>query len=84
MGEPGEHMTREAAEAATIYAQTAMQDVRDQLAPLELGQKRAWYTIARGSSDAAANILSYEMMRELKRPVTTMPPSVFSLGSGVV
>ena len=44
---------------------------------------RAIYTIARGSSDAAANILSYEMMKELEIPVTTLPPSVFSLGRGV-
>ncbi|MEP3297333.1 MAG: SIS domain-containing protein, partial [Pseudoruegeria sp.] len=35
------------------------------------------------SSDAAANILSYEFMRELGKPVTSLPPSVFSLGSGV-
>lgn len=44
---------------------------------------RAIYTIARGSSDAAANILSYEAMRVLGKPVTTLPPSVFSLGDGV-
>jgi len=44
---------------------------------------RAIYTIARGSSDAAANILSYEYMRELGIPMTTLPPSVFSLGNGV-
>lgn len=44
---------------------------------------RAIYTVARGSSDAAANILSYEFMRELAVPATTLPPSVFSLGSGV-
>ena len=44
---------------------------------------RAIYTIARGSSDAAANILSYEFMRVLGKPMTTLPPSVFSLGKGV-
>lgn len=44
---------------------------------------RAIYTIARGSSDAAANILSYEVMRETGLPMTSLPPSVFSLGGGV-
>ncbi|TNC46802.1 SIS domain-containing protein [Rubellimicrobium rubrum] len=44
---------------------------------------RAAYTLARGSSDAAAAILAYEFMRETGRPVTSLPPSVFSLGEGV-
>ena len=44
---------------------------------------RAAYTIARGSSDAAAAILAYEFMRETGRPATSLPPSVFSLGEGV-
>lgn len=44
---------------------------------------RAVYTIARGSSDAAANILSYEFMRVIGKPMTSLPPSVFSLGEGV-
>ncbi len=50
---------------------------------IKLAQTRAIYTIARGSSDAAANIFSYEAMRVLGKPVTTLPPSVFSLGDGV-
>lgn len=44
---------------------------------------RAIYTIARGSSDAAANILSYAFMQALGKPMTTLPPSVFSLGNGI-
>ncbi|MBL4808173.1 MAG: SIS domain-containing protein [Rhodobacteraceae bacterium] len=50
---------------------------------IDVSRPNAIYTIARGSSDAAANILSYEYMRELEIPVTTLPPSVFSLGGGV-
>lgn len=50
---------------------------------VDLANTRAIYTIARGSSDAAANVIAYEFMRELGKPVTTLPPSVFSLGSGV-
>lgn len=83
MNTPGALMAREAAQSATVFASTAAQDVSAQIAPLELHTKRAWYTVARGSSDAAATILSYEMMRALDRPVTTLPPSVFSLGHGV-
>ena len=49
----------------------------------DLSHARAVYTIARGSSDAAANILSYEAMRETGLPVTSLPPSVFSVGQGV-
>ncbi len=48
-----------------------------------LATKRALYTIARGSSDAVASVLSYEYMRELGIPVTSLPPSVFSLHDGV-
>lgn len=53
------------------------------LALPDLGDIRAIYTVARGSSDAAANILSYEVMRELSLPMTSLPPSIFSLGGGV-
>jgi glucosamine--fructose-6-phosphate aminotransferase (isomerizing) len=49
----------------------------------EMRDLRAFYPIARGSSDAAANILSYEFMRVLRVPVTSLPPSVFSIGAGV-
>lgn len=75
---PGRLMAEEAAESFGVFARTATQAVEARITSPE-----AIYTIARGSSDAAANILSYEFMRELGIPVTSLPPSVFSLGSGV-
>ena len=72
-------MAQESAEAISVFCRTA-QVTTD---PAALKDANAIYTIARGSSDAAANILSYEMMRELGVPVTSLPPSVFSLGQGV-
>ena len=66
-----------------MFCATAAKDLADVLAPLDLSGINAIYTIARGSSDAAANILSYELMRELGLPVTSLPPSVFSIGAGV-
>lgn len=74
----GRHMAREIAAAPAAFARAASQDV----APVPPAW-RAAYTIARGSSDAAALILAYEFMREAGRPCTTLPPSVFSLGGGV-
>ena len=76
---PGALMARESGEAMGVLARTARQAVA---APDTEGL-RAIYTIARGSSDAAANVLAYEMMRELGLPVTSLPPSVFSLAEGV-
>lgn len=78
---PGRHMAREIGEAGAVFARTAMQDIGG--AAAGLAERRAFYTVARGSSDAAANILSYEFMRELGVPVTSLPPSVFSIGGGV-
>ena len=79
---PGVLMARESAEAADVFARTAGRDVAaDVLEALDTTPD-AIYTFARGSSDAAANILSYEFMRELRIPVTSLPPSVFSLGAG--
>ena len=75
---PGSLMAKEAAESFGVFALTARQQIGAQITPT-----KAIYTIARGSSDAAANILSYEFMRELGIPMTSLPPSVFSLGSGV-
>lgn len=83
MSGPGHLMRREIGEALGVFARTAGADHRDAVAALRLAERRAFYTIARGSSDAAANILSYEMMRELGLPVTSLPPSIFSLGAGV-
>ena len=83
----GAHMRAEIAEAPGIFAATLHEAVDtgrlDQLAALHLDRARAIYTIARGSSDAAANILSYEFMRETGKPMTSLPPSVFSVGRGV-
>lgn len=75
----GAYMAKETAEAQGVFCKAALQTV-DASA---LKDAKAIYTIARGSSDAAANILSYEFMRELHVPMTSLPPSVFSLGGGV-
>lgn len=80
---PGQLMASEAAEAAGVFARATRADHRGALAPLALGDKRAFYTVARGSSDAAANILAYVAMRRLGVPVTSLPPSVFSVWDGV-
>ena len=79
----GALMAAEIAEAPAVFDRAATQDHAAALRPLGLTRKRAIYTIARGSSDAAANILSYELMRELGLPVTSLPPSIFSVGAGV-
>jgi len=79
----GEFMLSEIAQAPSVFAKTvcAYPDQGDNLG--HLADAPAFYTFARGSSDAAANVLSYEIMRELGVPVTSLPPSVFSLGGGV-
>lgn len=79
----GHRMAAEIAQAVAAFGAAATADHRRAVAALDLGERRAVYTVARGSSDAAANILSYEIMREAGRPVTSLPPSVFSLGQGV-
>jgi glutamine---fructose-6-phosphate transaminase (isomerizing) len=87
MTQAGQFMRAEIAEVPAVFAQTVAQAVSDtaraDLMALHLADCRAIYTIARGSSDAAANILSYEFMRETGLPMTSLPPSVFSLGHGV-
>ncbi|NBZ88083.1 SIS domain-containing protein [Rhodobacteraceae bacterium CYK-10] len=77
-------MRAELAEAAGVFRATLEGAVSPEAAA-EIARlsPRAIYTIARGSSDAAANILSYEFMRELGVPMTSLPPSVFSVGRGV-
>jgi glucosamine--fructose-6-phosphate aminotransferase (isomerizing) len=75
----GQHMAREIAEAPAVFAASVAQPV----SLPDLSHLRAIYTVARGSSDAAANVLSYEIMRETGLPVTSLPPSIFSLGDGV-
>jgi len=75
---PGSLMAAESAQCLAVFATSATQTV-----PAQIERPSAIYTIARGSSDAAANILSYEFMRELGIPMTSLPPSVFSIGDGV-
>lgn len=75
---PGSLMAAETAQCLKVFAKSATQSV-----PGAVQMPNAIYTIARGSSDAAANILSYEFMRELGVPMTSLPPSVFSIGEGV-
>ncbi len=79
----GMHMAAEIAQAPGVFGAGARADHRTNLARLDLRDIRAFYTVARGSSDAAANILSYEFMRETGLAMTSLPPSVFSLGQGV-
>ena len=87
MSGPGQHMRAEIAEAPAVFAATLTNGLsapaRAALAAMQPQTLRAFYSIARGSSDAAANILSYEVMRETGRPMTSLPPSVFSVGRGV-
>ncbi len=84
---PGAHMRAEIAEAPEVFAATVKSAVdparRAVIDGMQVDHARAIYTIARGSSDAAANILSYEFMRETGKPMTSLPPSVFSVGRGV-
>lgn len=79
----GHLMAREARECFDVFANSSAQDILTKMDSVHFDKLRALYTIARGSSDAAANILSYELMRETGIPVTSLPPSVFSLGGGV-
>lgn len=79
----GHLMAAEIAQAPGVFAATAGVDQSAIVEPLSIRSKNAIYTVARGSSDAAANILSYEFMRELGLPMTSLPPSVFSVGAGV-
>ena len=78
--ELGQQMAAEIAQIPSVFSKRVSRsvDLDGQFDDLQ-----AIYTVARGSSDAAANILSYEWMRELQLPVTSLPPSVFSLGTGV-
>jgi glucosamine--fructose-6-phosphate aminotransferase (isomerizing) len=77
------HMASEAAQALGVYRRAAARDVQRLLDGAKVVVPSAIYSIARGSSDAVANILSYEFMRELAVPFTSLPPSVFSLGGGL-
>lgn len=84
MTQAGAHMQSELAEAPGVFAKTIRTCVSAfNAAHLAEMRPKAFYTIARGSSDAAANILSYEFMRETGLPMTSLPPSIFSVGRGV-
>ncbi|MCA0424408.1 MAG: SIS domain-containing protein [Proteobacteria bacterium] len=73
------------AETAEIPARFAAALLRPLPVPpaLALQNQQAIYTLARGSSDAAAMVLAYEIMRVTSIPTTTLPPSVFSLQDGI-
>lgn len=76
---PGQYMARESAEAGAVFMGAVAQPVATGAAPA-VGPI---YTVARGSSDAAALVLAYEFMQHIRFPVTSLPPSVFSIGAGV-
>ena len=78
--ELGQQMAEEIKQIPSVFSKrlSRLVDLGSQFDGLQ-----AIYTVARGSSDAAANILAYEWMRVLQLPVTSLPPSVFSLGTGV-
>lgn len=81
--ENGALMARELAQSLDVFCQTARQNLTAQVTRFNLASTQSIYTFARGSSDAAANVLSYEFMRELAFPMTSLPPSSFSIGAGV-
>lgn len=79
----GSIMAQEIKEAPSVFrncirADGVAEDVIDRFITAS-----ALFTIARGSSDAVATVLAYEFMRELRRPTTSLPPSVFSLNDGL-
>ncbi len=80
---PGRLMAAEISEGPSVFSSTVLEDHSGATAAIDPKSLRAIYTIARGSSDAAANILSYLFMSHLKIPVTSLPPSTFSVFNGV-
>jgi glucosamine--fructose-6-phosphate aminotransferase (isomerizing) len=79
----GSLMVQEIAEAPGTFRDCIRADcVADNVID-RLRNAAAFYTVARGSSDAVATILSYEFMRELRCPTTFLPPSIFSLNDGL-
>lgn len=81
--QPSTLMAREIAEAPSVFARTVKRNNRQYLGEIDVDKLHAIYTIARGSSDAAANIISYLFMKHIGLPVTSMPPSTFSIYDGV-
>ena len=74
-------MSAEISEAPEVFKRST--NMRLQAQEPRLKTLRAIYTVARGSSDAAATAINYELMRLLRIPCTSLPPSVFSIGEGV-
>lgn len=84
MSDAGRHMQAEIAEAPAAFVRAVSAKVDSAaLAAGNIAGVRAFYTLARGSSVAAANILSYAFMRETGKPMPSLPPSIFSVGRGV-
>ena len=54
---PGRHMAAEIAQAPAVFAAACGADHQREIAALHITGCAAIYTIARGSSDAAANVL---------------------------
>ena len=80
---PGHLMASEIAESPDVFSNALQADQSEAISKLDTQSLRAVYTIARGSSDAVANILSYLFMSHLNIPVTSLPPSTFSVFKGV-
>lgn len=80
---PGAHMAAESADALAVLARALRSRPTLPASLADLDRIDAIHTVARGSSDAAATILAYEFMQVLRRPVTSLPPSTFSLYPGV-
>ena len=73
----GSTMAQEIKEAPSVFRNCIRADgVSDDVIERFINAS-ALFTIARGSSDAVATVLAYEFMRELRRPTTSLPPSVF-------
>ncbi len=80
---PGARMASEIAQAPAVFSSAARKDLGTLLDGFDVSALRTIFTVARGSSDAAALMLSYLFMRHLKIPMTSLPPSTFSVYGGV-
>ena len=72
-------MTAKILEAPEVFASNAIADNRLTLSVIAWSKKRAVYTIAYGSSDAVANILSYLFMCRIYILMMSLPPLIFSI-----
>lgn len=80
----GSLMQKEAAEASAVFLRRlSARPGREEIVGSDRAAFHSIYTVARGSSDAAATIFNYEAMAQLGVPATTLPPSIFSIGRGV-